>query len=56
MESRYRSLNILDLNEVEQEIDLMIEIRGIDGLDDEDFQYVAGLIKLAKSLGSKREW
>lgn len=55
MESRYRKLNILDLAEVEKEIELMFEIRGFD-LDDEDFEYVSSLIKLAKSLGSTKNW
>ena len=55
MESRYRKLNILSLSEVEKEIELMFEIRGFD-LDDEDFEYVSGLIKLAKSLGSTKNY
>ena len=54
MDSRYRKLNILNLQEVEQEIDLMMSIS--DDPSDELVEEVVKLIKLAKSLGSKREW
>ncbi len=54
MDSRYRKLNILNLQEVEQEIDLMMSIS--DDPSDELIKEVVSLIKLAKSLGSKREW
>lgn len=54
MDSRYRTLNILNLQEVEQEIDLMMSIS--DNPSDELVEEVVKLIKLAKSLGSKREW
>lgn len=54
MDSRYRTLNILNLQEVEQEIDLMMSIS--DNPSDELVEEVTKLIRLAKSLGSKREW
>lgn len=54
MDSRYRTLNILNLQEVEQEIDLMMSIS--DNPSDELVDEIVKLIKLAKSLGSKREW
>ena len=56
MESRYKQLNILDLNEVEQEIDTLLEIVNLDTIDDQTFEYLNSLVKLAKSLGSRREW
>lgn len=54
MDSRYRTLNILDLAEVEQEIDLMLSIS--DNPSDELIKEVTNLIRLAKSLGSTRQW
>lgn len=54
MDSRYRKLNILNLQEVEQEIDLMMSIS--DNPSDELIKEVSDLIKLAKSLGSRRKW
>ena len=54
MDSRYKVLNTLDLVEVEQEIDLLMSIT--DNPSDELIKEVTSLIKLAKSLGSKREW
>lgn len=56
MESRYRKLDILSLSEVEQEIDLLMSIVDLDNLSDEMFELLNSLIKLAKSLGSTREW
>lgn len=56
MESRYKQLNILDLREVEQEIDLLLSIVNLDTIDDQTFEYLNGLVKLAKSLGSVRSW
>lgn len=56
MESRYRKLDILSLSEVEQEIDLLMSITDLDNLSDEMFELLNSLIKLAKSLGSRREW
>lgn len=56
MESRYRKLNILDLAEVEQEIDLLMSIVDLDNLSDENFGLLNSLIKLAKSLGSTKNW
>lgn len=51
---RYRTLNTLNLQEVEQEIDLMMSIS--DNPSDELIEQVVSLIKLAKALGSRREW
>lgn len=56
MESRYRKLDILSLAEVEQEIDLLMSIVDLDNLSDEMFELLTSLTKLAKSLGSTREW
>lgn len=56
MESRYRKLDILSLSEVEQEIDLLMSITDLDNLSDEMYELLNSLIKLAKALGSKREW
>ena len=56
MESRYRKLDILSLSEVEQEIDLLMSIVDLDNLSDEMFELLTSLTKLAKSLGSTREW
>ena len=56
MESRYRTLNILDLAEVEKEIDTLLSIVDLDNLSDENYELLNSLIKLAKSLGSTRNW
>lgn len=56
MESRYRQLNILSLSEVEQELDTLLSIVNLDTIDDQTFQYLTDLTKLAKSLGSTRNW
>ena len=54
MDSRYRQLNTLNLQEVEQEIDLLISIS--DNPSDELIKEVTSLIQVAKALGSKRVW
>jgi hypothetical protein len=56
MESRYKTLNILSLSEVEKEIDTLLSIVDLDNLSDENFELLNSLIKLAKSLGSARNW
>lgn len=56
MESRYRKLDILSLSEVEQEIDLLMSIVDLDNLSDEMFELLNSLIKLAKSLGSTKDY
>lgn len=56
MESRYKKLDILSLSEVEQEIDTLLSIVDVDNLSDENFELLNSLIKLAKALGSRREW
>lgn len=56
MDSRFRKLNILSLSEVEREVDIMIELIGDRIPDNREIKEVSDLIKLAKSLGSKRKW
>jgi hypothetical protein len=56
MDSRYRTLDILSLSEVEREVDIMIEVIGDRIPDVAEIKHVSKLIQLAKSLGSKREW
>lgn len=53
---RYRKLDILSLSEVEREVDIMIEIIGDRVPDVAEIKRVSELMKLAKSLGSKRNW
>lgn len=55
MDSRYKTLNTLDLVEVERELELMISLVGEDP-DEQGERYILSLIKLAKSLGSKTNW
>ena len=52
--NRYKTLNTLNLQEVEQEIDLLISIS--DNPSDELIKEVVSLIKVAKALGTKRSW
>lgn len=56
MESRYRTLNILSLSEVEKEIDTLMSIVDLDNLSDEMYETLNSLIKLAKSLGSTKDY
>ena len=56
MESRYKQLDILSLSEVEQEIDTLLSIVDIDNLSNENYELLNSLIKLAKALGSRRDW
>lgn len=56
MDSRYKVLDITNLQEVEQELDLMLSIVNLDTIDDQTFKYLTDLTKLAKALGSRREW
>ena len=56
MESRYRKLDILSLSEVEQEIDLLMSIIDLDNLSDEMLELLNSLIKLAKALGSTKDY
>lgn len=58
MDSRYRTLNITSLTEVEKEIDFLLDLYlKADRIptDDEEKQ-VLQLIGVAKSLGSRRIW
>jgi hypothetical protein len=54
--SRYRTLDILSLSEVEREVDIMIEIIGDRVPDNDEIKQVSDLISLANSLGTKRKW
>ena len=56
MESRYKKLDILSLSEVEQEIDTLLSIVDIDNLSNENYELLNSLIKLAKALGSRKEY
>jgi hypothetical protein len=53
--NRFRKLDILSLQEVEQEIDLLISLAG-DEPDDRVVDEVTKLIRLANALGTKRKW
>lgn len=53
---RFHKLDILNLMEVEREIDILIETIGDRIPDDKEVDLVTDLIKLAKSLGTKRTW
>lgn len=53
--TRYAKVNLLSLSAVEQEIDLLISIAG-ENPDEETIKEVTGLMKVAKSLGTKRSW
>ena len=56
MESRYRKLDILSLSEVEKEIDTLLSIVDLDNLSDEMLELLTSLIRLAKSLGSTKDY
>jgi hypothetical protein len=53
--NRFRKLDTLSLQEVEQEIDLLISLSG-DEPDDRVIEEVTKLIRLANALGTKRKW
>ena len=53
---RYRRIDLLNLQDVEQEIDTMVSIIGESDVDDKTLQYVMGLMQVARSLGSTRNW
>jgi hypothetical protein len=52
--TRYAKVNLLNLQAVEQEIDLLISIS--ENPSWETINEINGLIKVAKSLGTKRSW
>lgn len=56
METRYKEINFLRLDEVETEIYTQMEIIGERTPTDEEFQYVNDLIGMAKALGSRVNW
>lgn len=53
---RYRRVDLLNLQDVEQEIDTMISIIGERDADDKTVQYVMGLMQVARALGTTRKW
>lgn len=53
---RFRKLDILNLMDVEREIDILIELIGDRVPDDKEIKEVTSLMRLAKSLGTKRSW
>ena len=53
---RYRKVDLLDLQEVEQEIDTMISIIGDRDVDSKTVDYVLGLMQVARALGTKKVW
>ena len=52
---RYKKINILNLQEVEQEIDFLISLAG-DDPSDRTIEEVSSLIGIAKALGTKKSW
>jgi hypothetical protein len=52
----YKKLDYRNLAEVEKEFDTFLSIVDLDTISDEALEYLTGLMRLAKSLGSKREW
>lgn len=56
MESRYKKINFLNLQEVEQELDLIIDIVGDRDIDSQTEKYILDLIGIAKALGTRKEY
>lgn len=54
--SRYRTLNISNLTEVEREVDFLINLIGERIPTDSEMNQVSKLISLANSLGTSRKW
>ena len=55
MDSRYKTLDLLSLQDVEQELEILMSLNP-DTMSDETFEYTIGLIKVAKALGSRKEY
>jgi hypothetical protein len=53
--TRFNTINTLNLQEVEQEIDTLISIAG-DEPSDDTIKEVTLLMGVARSLGSSRSW
>ena len=53
---RYRKVDLLNLQDVEQEIDTMISIIGERDVDTKTIEYVMGLMQVARALGTKKVW
>ena len=52
---RFHKLDTLNLKEVETELEVLMSINP-DTMSDETVEYVTKLIKLAKALGSRKEY
>jgi len=52
---RYKKLNLLSLQDVEQELDVLMSLNP-DTMSDETVEYVTKLIRVAKALGSRKEY
>jgi hypothetical protein len=52
---RYKKINILNLQEVEQEIDFLISLAG-DDPSEKTIKEVSDLIGIAKALGTRKAW
>ena len=53
---RYRRIDLLNLQEVEQEIETMISIIGENDVDTKTMEYVMGLMQVARALGTTKKW
>lgn len=56
MDSRYKKIDFLNLQEVEQELDLMLEIVGDRDIDPKTEKYILDLIGIAKALGTRKAY
>ena len=55
MDSRYKTLDLLSLQDVEQELEILMSLNP-DTMSDETVEYVTKLIRVAKALGSRKEY
>lgn len=53
---KFRSVDLLNLKDVENEIDTMISIIGERDVDTKTIEYVMGLMQVARALGTKKVW
>ena len=56
MDSRYKQIDFLNLQEVEQELDLMMDLVGDRDIDSQTEKYILDLIGIAKALGTRKEY
>ncbi len=54
--NRYKTIDWLNLQEVEQELELMLSLVDLDNLDSSTYDYMYRLTKVAKALGSTKKW